>query len=145
MLGPDGGTAWPHAMPGPDKIRMPLFTQFNSAAAAYRTEMHEQVHRTGHPSRLNRTFGLAAGDPDYAVEELVAEFGTLFICAELGLDLEMREDHIPYMGHWAERIKADYRVLFNAAAQGQRAADFLKDRQPKLLQAMKGQGAPAPV
>lgn len=135
----------PCYMPGPDRIRMPLFSQFNSRSGYYAVRLHETYHGTGHPSRLNRTFGQRFGDDAYAFEELVVELATVMTAAELGLEVDIREDHAPYIGHWAERIKADYKALFSAAAQGQRAADFLKERQPKLLHAMEGQGAPAPV
>jgi antirestriction protein ArdC len=137
------GGARPCYMPGPDKVFMPLFGQFNRASGYYATLLHELTHWTGHPGRLARTFGQAFGADAYAREELVAELASVFLCAEMGLEPAIREDHAPYVGHWAEAIKADHKVLFGAAAQGQRAADFLKDLQPKLLERMEGQGAPA--
>ena len=84
-----------------------------------------------HKSRLNRDFGRKRfGDSDYAREELVAEIGSAFLCADLGLTPEVREDHAAYLEHWLSVLKEDKRAIFAAAALAQRAADYLHDWQP---------------
>ena len=62
----------------------------------------------------------------YAREELVAELGAAFLCADLGITPEIRDDHAAYLGHWLNVLKEDKRAIFSAAAHAQRAADFLK-------------------
>ena len=58
------------------------------------------THWTRHERRLDRDFGRKQwGDDGYAREELVAELGAAFLCADLGLTLEDREDHAAYIGH----------------------------------------------
>lgn len=87
---------------------------------------HELTHWTRHPSRLDRDFGRRRhGDEAYAREELVAELGAAFLCADLGLALEPREDHAAYLASWLEVLRDDRRFIFSAAAHAQRAADFL--------------------
>ena len=65
--------------------------------------------RTGpaQPSRLDRDFGRKRwGDEGYAQEELVAELGSAFLAADLGLELEPREDHAAYIESWLKVLKA---------------------------------------
>jgi antirestriction protein ArdC len=64
------------------------------------------------------------------MEELVAEMGAAFICADLGLSPEPREEHAAYLAHWLSVLKADKRAIFSAAAHAQRAADYLHGLQP---------------
>jgi antirestriction protein ArdC len=54
--------------------------------AYYATLGHECCHWTCHETRLNRELGWKRwGDEGYAAEELVAELGSGFLCADLGL------------------------------------------------------------
>ncbi len=117
-----GGSA-AYYVPASDHVQMPPFETFRDAAAYYATLGHECVHWTGHVARMNRDFSRST--QAYAREELVAELGAAFLCADLGLELEPREDHAAYLGHWLEVLKADKRFLFSAAAHAQRAADYL--------------------
>lgn len=126
-----GGNAAYYA-PILDHIRMPVFEAFRSAEAYYATLAHEVTHWTRHKSRLDRDFGREKfGDAGYAREELVAELGAAFLCADLGLTLEDREDHAAYIGHWLAVLKSDKRAIFSAAAHAQRACDFLHVLQPQ--------------
>jgi len=89
------------------------------------------VHWTRHPSRLDRDFGRKAfGDAGYAREELVAELGAAFLCAELCVDLRPRADHAAYIGRWLSVLTDDKRAIFTAAAHAQRAVEYLKGLQP---------------
>ena len=63
------------------------------------------------------------------MEELVAELGAAFVCAALNVTAEPREDHAAYLTEWLGVLKADKRAVFTAAAQAQRAADYLHDLQ----------------
>ena len=87
-------------------------------------------HWTRHESRLNREFGRKRwGDAGYAAEELVAELGAAFLCADLGVTPEPRDDHAAYLASWLDVLKNDKRAIFTAAAHAQRAADFLHGMQ----------------
>src|ERR1700756_1452699 len=84
-----------------------------------------------HKKRLDRTFNSKRfGDEAYAVEELVAELGAAFLCADLGITPEIRDDHAAYLGSWLKVLQEDKRAIFSAAAHAQRAADFLLGLQP---------------
>jgi len=65
----------------------------------------------------------------------VAELGAAFLCADLGLELQPREDHAAYIDSWLSVLQGDKRFIFTAAAYAQRAADFLHGRQPASLAA----------
>jgi antirestriction protein ArdC len=110
---------------------MPPFECFKDRESYYATLGHECCHWTRHPSRLDRDFGRKQwGDEGYAMEELVAETGAAFLCADLGITLDVRPDHAAYIGSWLNVLKADKRAIFSAAAHAQRAADFPHQRQP---------------
>lgn len=114
-----------------DRIQLPPFGAFASAHDYYATRGHETVHWTRHPSRLDRDLGRKAfGDEGYAREELVAELGAAFLCADLGVDLRPRQDHAAYIGHWLSVLAADKRAIFTAASHAQKAVDYLKSLQP---------------
>lgn len=124
-----GGSAY--YAPGPDHVQMPQFECFETADAYYSTLGHEMTHWTRHPSRLDRDFGRQRfGDSGYAREELVAELGAAFLCADLGLALEPREDHSAYIANWLHVLKDDVRFVVSAASHAQKAVDHLKALQP---------------
>jgi antirestriction protein ArdC len=118
--------------PSEDRIQMPEFETFRDGASYYGTLSHEACHMTRHEKRLNRSFDQKRfGDSGYCREELVAELGSAFLCSDLGLAAEPREDHSSYIDHWLKVLKADSRAIFQAAAHAQRAVDFLSAMQPK--------------
>ena len=84
---------------GPNAVQMPPFESFRDAESYAATLAHECIHATKHPKRLAREFGRKRwGDEGYAAEELVAELGAAFLCADLGITPDIREDHAAYMG-----------------------------------------------
>jgi antirestriction protein ArdC len=115
-----------------DNLHMPCLDLFDSAESYYATLLHELTHWTRHESRLHREFGRKRwGDEGYAMEELVAELGAAFLCADLELTPELRPDHASYLDHWLKVLKSDKRAIFAAASHAQRAADFLNGLQPQ--------------
>lgn len=112
-------------VPSADIIRLPDPEAFRDAESYAATKAHELIHWTGHERRLARSFGKRFGDDAYAVEELVAELGSAFLCADLGITPEPRPDHAAYLAQWLDILKADKRAIFTAAAQAQKAAEFL--------------------
>ena len=111
---------------GQDFVQLPPFEAFRDAESFYATKAHELAHWTRHEKRLNRSFGRKRwGDEGYAAEELVAELASAFLCADLGLTPEVREDHASYIAQWLEVLKNDRRAIFTAASHAQKAADYL--------------------
>lgn len=111
-----------------DHVQMPEFEDFRDEVGYYSTLAHEGVHWTGHTTRLDREFGTFGTEP-YAREELVAELGAAFLCADLDLVPETRPDHAAYIGSWLKILKDDKKAIFKAATKAQAAADFLHERQ----------------
>lgn len=109
-----------------DFVQMPPFEAFRDAESYYASLAHECTHWTRHQSRLDRDLGRKRwGDAGYAMEELVAELGSAFLCADLDLTPAIREDHAAYIANWLEVLKNDKRAIFSAAAHAQKAADYL--------------------
>jgi antirestriction protein ArdC len=125
-----GGTRAYYAA-GPDRIQMPPIEAFRDAESFYATLAHESTHWTKHDSRLQRDFGRKTwGDEGYAREELVAELGSAFLCADLELTPEVRDDHASYIASWIEVLSSDKRCVVQAASYAQKAVDYLHGLQP---------------
>jgi antirestriction protein ArdC len=123
-----------HYVPALDYVQMPPFESFHDAAAYYGTLGHECVHATRHNARLGRDFGQKRfGDHAYAMEELTAEIGAAFLCADLEIEPQIRDDHAPYIASWLKVLKDDKRAIFTAASHAQRAVDFLHGFQPSTV------------
>jgi antirestriction protein ArdC len=112
-------------VPAADVIRLPELTRFERAADYYSTSAHEHVHWTGHRSRLDRDLSGRFGDRSYGAEELIAELGAAFWCAQFQLEQATRADHAAYLGDWLAILRQDARAPVAACGQAQRAIDFL--------------------
>jgi len=120
----------------PNYIAMPPIEAFTDAESFYATLAHETTHWTRHASRLERDFGRKTwGDEGYAREELVAELGSAFLCSDLELMPEVRDDHASYIASWLEVLKNDKRAIFQAASYAQRAVDYLHGLQEPKAEA----------
>ena len=112
-----------------DHVQMPPFEAFIDPESYYATQAHELTHWTKHPKRLDREFGRKRfGDEGYAMEELVAELGAAFLCADLDRTPHPREEHAAYIATWLKVLKGDKRAIVSAAAFAQKAADYLNER-----------------
>jgi antirestriction protein ArdC len=112
-------------MPSQDRIQLPNKTAFDCEASYYATAFHELTHWTGSDKRLNRDLSKGRyGNPEYAFEELVAEIGAAFTCADMGIQGELR--HAGYIQSWLKACRSDSKAIFKAAALAQKAADYLK-------------------
>lgn len=112
--------------PGEDFVAVPPQPAFFHQINYYRTALHELTHATGHPSRLDRKLVNAFGSKDYAREELVAEMGSAFLCASLGIVPTVR--HADYLASWLDVLREDNRAIFRAASAATKAADWLLAR-----------------
>ncbi|MDP2119558.1 MAG: zincin-like metallopeptidase domain-containing protein [Hoeflea sp.] len=120
--------------PVSDHIQMPPFETFRDATGYVATLSHEATHWTAHSSRVCRDLSRYARDKsERAREELIAELGSCFLCADLGIvpELEPRPDHASYLQSWLRVLSDDKRAIFQAAAHAQRAVAYLHDLQPK--------------
>ncbi|MFE3847141.1 zincin-like metallopeptidase domain-containing protein [Flavobacterium sp. LB3P45] len=115
--------------PGEDTISMPDISKFDSSIDFYRTQLHELSHSTGHKSRLKRPFENEFGTPEYAFEELIAEFGSVFLSAQAGIMFFTNKNHAGYLKGWNESLltvlENDNRFLMKASSQAQKLADFV--------------------
>jgi antirestriction protein ArdC len=106
-----------------DKVECPSLPQFESSEAFYSTMFHELTHSTGIESRLGRDMsGFFASIP-YSKEELCAEMGAAMLCGVAGID--NLDQSAAYVGNWLERLRDDRKLVVQAAAQAQRAADYI--------------------
>jgi antirestriction protein ArdC len=114
-------------LPGMDSVHMPPRNRFIDAPHYYATLFHELVHSTGHKSRLNReNFTSSFGDHNYSKEELVAETGAAFLCAIAGITNEhIEQNTTAYIQSWISILKSDSKMIVQAAAQAQKAADMI--------------------
>jgi antirestriction protein ArdC len=117
--------------PAIDIIDMPVRSSFTGTATSSPTESfyavlcHELTHWSGHKDRLARDMKHRFGDTGYAMEELVAELGAAFLCADLRLASEPRPDHAAYIADWLRVLKQDPRALTTAAAKASAAAEYV--------------------
>ena len=112
-----------------DRVTMPS-TAFVSDAAYSAVLAHELIHSTGAPHRLNRKKGEKFGDQDYAFEELVAELGSAFLCAEFGISSEYGCQHESYLASWLKCLGGDTKAFFKASTAADKAYKLLSGKVP---------------
>jgi antirestriction protein ArdC len=114
--------------PSQDMVGMPPRARFDSSESYYATLFHELTHSTGHASRLNRP-GIADparfGSQPYGREELIAEMGAAFLCAHTGIETATLDNSASYIAGWIRAIRQDKTLVVTAAAQAQKAADYV--------------------
>ena len=116
-----------------DYIQMPPRAAFTGSPTCSPTEaysatlLHELVHWSGAKDRLDRGFGESLSKESLAAEELVAEIGAAYLCADLAVSNEPRPDHAAYVASWLRLLKNDKRAIFTASRLADRAATFLHE------------------
>jgi len=114
--------------PSSDTVTTPSAQLFDSPALYYSTLFHELTHSTGHESRLARkgiTDSSMFGSHEYSREELIAEMGAAFLCGIAGIEGATLQDSTAYLANWIKVLKGDSRLAITAAAQAQKAADYV--------------------
>jgi antirestriction protein ArdC len=117
--------------PQHDHIGMPHIARFTGSSfstptqAFYATLLHELIHWTGHPARQSRPAFLNRTAETYAFEELVAELGAAFLCAEFDLANTPRKDHAQYLNSWLRLLGDRPRQLLEASRLAQKAMESL--------------------
>ncbi|TWD39087.1 ArdC family protein [Pantoea sp. SJZ147] len=110
-----------------DTIVVPEKGFFQSPPNYMATVLHELVHATGHASRLGRE-GITSqprrfDNPVYALEELIADTGTAFLCAQLGI--AGRVQHDSYVDEWLKLLRNDKKAFFRACRLAREASEYL--------------------
>jgi antirestriction protein ArdC len=124
-----GGSAFYN--PSQDYVQMPNFEVFTTPEGYYCTLGHESTHWTRATKRLDRDLGKQRwGDEGYALEELVAELGSAYLAADLGIAATPRKDHASYIASWLKVLKGDKKAIFTAARLAERAVGYLHEQQP---------------
>jgi antirestriction protein ArdC len=121
--------------PATDTLHLPHPACFHSSEAYYATLYHELVHASGHRARLNRktlTDLCRFGDPTYAKEELVAEMGAAYLSGLCGIAHATIDTSAAYLQSWMAVLRHDPTMLVQAAAQAQRAADYIQNLHPAV-------------
>ena len=120
--------------PREDYVGLPVRERFARAEGYYATLFHELVHATGHESRLNRatlTEKAGFGSNPYCKEELIAEMGAAFLCGHAEIVEHTIDNSAAYLTGWLEQLRNDKTLIVQAAAQAQKAADFILDNGPE--------------
>lgn len=120
----DRAAYYPHL----DKVAMPDQVLFESPEFYYGALFHELVHSTGHASRLNRkeiVEPIHFGSDPYSREELVAEMGAAFLCGYCRIESATLQNSAGYIQNWLNRLKDDKKLVVHAAANAQKASDFI--------------------
>jgi len=115
----------PVYLPAKDEIVMPLLGCFVTVEDYYASLLHELVHWSGHPSRLHRLLTASTETQEYAAEELVAELGAAFLCADLGVTGHLQQPE--YIAFWLGAMREDKRAIFRAASTARKAAAYLHE------------------
>lgn len=124
--------------PSSDCILIAPRSTFRTDEAFTRVLLHEMTHSTGHSSALARESSTKFGSPAYAQEELVAELGSLFLSADLGiqsadLEGEYYDQHVTYLKSWMQSLSDDPSYLFKAAAKADKAGSYIMERLEKVI------------
>lgn len=112
--------------PSTDEVWLPERHLFSDTANFYATGLHELVHWSGGKKRLSREMKGKFGSEDYAFEELIAELGSAFLMADLGIVGEVQ--HESYIASWLKALKNDKRYICKAANAASKAHRYLLDK-----------------
>jgi antirestriction protein ArdC len=125
------GMAQAFYSPTDDCVGMPERERFDSEAGYFAALFHELVHATGHEKRLNRasiTERNGFGSNPYCKEELIAELGSAFLCGYADIVDRTIDNSAAYLEGWLKQFQNDRTLIVYAAAQAQKAADFILGR-----------------
>jgi antirestriction protein ArdC len=128
------GMSHAYYTPVNDMVGMPERKRFDTEDAYHATLFHELVHSTGHEKRLKRqsiTERNGFGSDPYCKEELIAELGSAFLCGHAGIVERTIDNSAAYLEGWLKRLQEDKTLIVYAAAQAQKAADFILNHKPE--------------
>jgi antirestriction protein ArdC len=111
-----------------DEIVLPKMKSFRTSESYYSTLYHELVHSTGAEKRLSRktlTDMVSFGTESYAMEELIAEMGSAYLCRFSGILPAEIKNKVAYLDNWLGVFKKDKRFIISASGQAQKAVDYI--------------------
>ena len=112
--------------PGKDEIHLVQLNRFESSEEYYTTLLHEVIHSTGHPSRLDRLQKKFLSHKEYAFEELIAETAACYVASHLGINLNSIIDNsASYIDSWLKALESNQWFFLQAAKKAEQASDFL--------------------
>jgi antirestriction protein ArdC len=114
-----------------DCVGMPVRERFDTEEGYFATLFHELIHSTGHENRLKRATlaeNNGFGSDPYCKEELIAEMGAAFLCGQAEIVERTIGHSAAYIKGWLEKLRNDKTLIVQAAAQAQKAADFILGR-----------------
>jgi antirestriction protein ArdC len=122
-----------------DSITIPPIERFRNEGGVmaedlyYSTLLHELIHFTGPAKRLGRECfkDYHKSKPARAMEELIAEIGSVMLAQRLALLAEPREDNAAYVASWIRLLKDKPGSVFQAAAAASKAIQLLETLQPQ--------------
>jgi antirestriction protein ArdC len=117
--------------PREDCIGLPERERFERMEDYFSTIYHECVHASGHEKRLKRstlTESAGYGSNPYCKEELIAEMGAAFLCGQAEIAERTIDNSAAYIKGWLTQLQNDKMLIVQAAAQAQKAADFILGR-----------------
>lgn len=131
--------------PSGDNVQMPQIKFFKKEQEYYSTFYHELIHSTGYEQRLKRDFSGKFGSEKYAFEELIAEMGACYLCGESGILYYTIKNSGAYFQSWkksvVQELREDNKAIFKAAAEAQRAADYILGlSDPEIYKKFSPQG-----
>jgi antirestriction protein ArdC len=122
------GMSHAYYTPVNDMVGMPERKRFETEDSYHATLFHELVHSTGSEKRLKRVSIMERNGYDtdpYCKEELVAELGSAFLCGQAGIVERTIDSSAAYLEGWLKQLREDKTIIVYAAAQAQKAADFI--------------------
>lgn len=110
-----------------DYINIPRSQYFTSEAEVYATIFHEAIHATGNGNRLNREKPKQFADKKYSFEELIAEFGSAYLCGYAGIEKQTIENKSAYIKNWHQALTelSDGDWIVKACRKAREAADYI--------------------
>lgn len=115
--------------PSLDMVQMPDRNDFKNSELYYSVLFHELIHSTGHQARLDRFAEqenpARFGNAEYSKEELVAELGAAFLCAQTGLINQTIQSSAAYIKGWLKALKNDKSLILSASTKAGKAANFI--------------------
>jgi len=125
-----------------DSINIPETSLFQDTPLAdatenyYSTLLHELTHWTGAKHRLDRfnakVIENSTAKEEYAFEELVAELGAAFLCAQHGITQTQPKHHAIYIKSWLKSLKENKTYIFKASAKAAKAIEYLNKEKPSI-------------
>ena len=123
--------------PFSDQVTMPERVAFDQREEFYSTLFHELVHSTGHESRLKRLNQTAFfGSHEYSKEELIAEMGSAFLCAESNILPATIKNSTAYIQSWIKAFQNAPKMIVEASGKAQKSVHLIMRRVEQVQAAL---------